>query len=84
MAYEPKDNSGSLFKNTRPQNEKSPPLSGNAMIGGVEYWVSGWTKTDKNGEKWISFAFKQKNPSAAQAQPQPAPTLDLDEDSIPF
>ena len=82
MAFEQKDNSGAIFKNNKKQNENSPPLTGNALIGGVEYWVSGWTKTDKNGEKWISFAFKPKNPTGNQQQSTKA--VDLDEDSIPF
>jgi len=82
MAYEQKDNSGAIFKNNKPKNEKSPPLTGNAMIGGVEYWVSAWSKTDKNGEKWVSFSVTPKNPSAGQRQT--AKPVDLDEDSIPF
>jgi hypothetical protein len=53
------------------------------MIGGVEYWVSGWAKNDKNGDRYVSFTFKAKNPSAAQAQTS-KPALNIDEDSIPF
>jgi hypothetical protein len=82
MAFEQKDNSGAIFKNNKKQNENSPPLTGNALIGGVEYWVSAWSKTDKNGEKWISFSVKQKNPTSDQRQATKA--VDLDEDSIPF
>ena len=83
MAFEKKDNSGAIFKNTKPKSDKSPPLTGNAMIGGIDYWVSAWSKTDKNGEKWISFAVTPKNPTAAQSQTSKV-DLDLDEDSIPF
>ena len=82
MAFEQKDNSGSIFKNRKPKNEKSPPLTGNAMVGGVEYWVSAWTKTDKNGEKWISFSFQAKNPSSEQVRHRPVAEV-LDDD-IPF
>ena len=82
MAFEQKDNSGAIIKNNKKQNENSPPLTGNALIGGVEYWVSAWTKTDKNGEKWISFAVKQKNPTVSQVQS--TSSIDLDEDLIPF
>ena len=82
MAFEQKDNSGAIFKNKNPKNEKSPPLSGKAMIGGVEYWVSAWTKTDKNDEKWISFSVNPMNPPSAQIQT--ARVVDLDEDTIPF
>jgi hypothetical protein len=82
MAFEQKENSGAIFKNNKPKNEKSPPLTGNAMIGGVEYWVAAWSKTDKNGEKWISFAVSPKNPTGGQRQT--VKQVDLDEDSIPF
>lgn len=82
MAFEQKDNSGAIFKNKNPKNEKSPPLSGKAMIAGVEYWVSAWSKTDKNGEKWISFAVNPMNPTLSQTQT--AKQVDLDEDTIPF
>jgi hypothetical protein len=82
VAFEKKDNSGAIFKNTKPKSDKSPPLTGNAMIGGVDYWVSAWSKTDKNGEKWISFAVTPKNPTNAQRQTETV--VDLDSDSIPF
>lgn len=85
MAFEKRDNSGAVFKNSRPNSDKSPPLTGNAMINGVEYWISAWTKTDKNGEKWMSLAFKEKNPSVANSQKaQATDTSSYDEDSIPF
>lgn len=82
MAYEQRDNSGSIFKNKNPKNEKSAPLSGKAMIGGAMYWVNAWSKTDKNGEKWISFSVTPMNPSAEQVQK--TSVVDLDSDTIPF
>lgn len=59
MSYETKDNSGALFPNDRRSNDAQPNSKGQALIGGVEYWVSGWTKTGKNG-KWISLSFTEK------------------------
>lgn len=85
MAFEKRDNTGAIFKNKNPKSEKSPPLTGNMMVNGVEYWVSAWSKNDKNGEKWISVALTPKNPSPAQTQRAQEPvTVDLGEDSIPF
>jgi hypothetical protein len=52
------------------------------MIGGAMYWVSAWSKTDKNGEKWISFSVTPMNPSAEQVQK--TSVVDLDSDTIPF
>ncbi|KKK66433.1 hypothetical protein LCGC14_2964140 [marine sediment metagenome] len=61
MAFEQNDNSGSLFKNNRKEKENHPDFTGSAKIKGVDYWLSGWTKTrEANGEKWISLALKPK------------------------
>lgn len=59
MAFEPRDNTGSLFKNNRKEKDTHPNSTGKAMIDGVEYYVSGWTKKDKNGDPWISLSFKK-------------------------
>ena len=85
MAFEQKDNSGVLFKNDKRENDSQPHAKGNALIDGEEYWVSAWTKTDKNGNKYQSLAFQRKAPIPA---PNPAPkqtggTFD-DLQEIPF
>ena len=61
MAYELKENSGSLFKNERREKDSHPNATGTALIGGVEYWVSAWTKEGAKG-KFQSLAFKVKEP----------------------
>lgn len=58
--YQQKDNSGTLFKNDRRDSESQPNAKGSALIDGVEYWVSAWTKTGRNGEKFQSLAFTRK------------------------
>jgi len=63
MAWEQKDFEGSLFKNSKRENDRQPNLSGSAKINGVEYWVSGWTKGEGE-KKWISLAFKAKTETA--------------------
>lgn len=68
MAYEQKDNSGSLFKNERKEKDTHPDRTGSAMIGGVPYWVNGWVKQDKNGNPWLSLAFKPKEAAAPKRQ----------------
>lgn len=92
MAYEQKELTGSLFKNKKKQTDKHPDTNGSALINDVEYWVSGWTKTTQNGEKWISLAFKPKEgvvvaQEADHRQPPkpggPKAFGDMD-DSIPF
>ena len=75
-----KENSGSLFNNNRKETDRHPDRTGTALIGGVEYYVSGWVKTDKNGNPWLSLAFKAKD---AQPQQQQAKAEDFG-DEIPF
>lgn len=65
MAYEQRDMSGSLFRNDKREKDSHPNATGSALIDGVEYWVSSWTKTDKNGHKWQSLAFKRKDAKPA-------------------
>jgi hypothetical protein len=97
MAFEPRDNSGALFLNDRREKETHPNAKGSAIIGGVEFWVSAWTKTDRNGAKFQSLSFELKDKARAGDRDQqhrqnlgnggfrasePAQT-DLD-DEIPF
>ena len=85
MAYEQKDNSGSLFKNEKKETENHPNATGSALIGGVEYWVSAWTKRDKNDKPWQSLSFKPKDAakSAGPTKSKPAWKEDFDSD-VPF
>jgi len=72
MAYETKDNSGSIFANDKKESANHPDGKGSAMIGGVEYWVSSWNKKTQEGKPWRSLAFTPKN-AAAPAPRQAAP-----------
>ena len=86
MAYEHKDNTGSLFKNDKRTEETHANARGSAMIDGVAYWMDAWTN-DKNGVKYQSVKFKRKDtqekvPAPARA-PAPALLADMDSD-IPF
>ena len=73
MAYEQRDNSGSLFKNDRKEKENHPDYKGTCMVGGVEMWMSAWLKTGANGTKFMSFSFQPKDQQQAQARQTPAP-----------
>jgi hypothetical protein len=91
MAYEQKENSGSLFKNSKKATDKHPDRTGSALIDGREYWVSGWVKQDKNGNPWMSLAFKPKDaktiPVAKADGKRVSPrnlSDDMDGDTIPF
>ena len=53
--------SGVLFKNDKEGNEARPDYTGKCEINGVEYWISSWIKTPKNGgDKFMSLSFKPK------------------------
>jgi len=90
MAFEVRDNTGSLFKNEKKDKDTHPDYTGNAMIEGREFWISAWLKTGKNGTKFFSFAFKPKDFAQKEARkPDPISTgrprqNDMDDDIIPF
>jgi|SRR6185437_2581806 len=60
MAYELKDDSGSLFRNNKKEKDTHPDYTGQAMIHGAQYWVSAWLKTSQDGKKFFSMAYKPK------------------------
>ena len=45
MAYEKRDNSGSMFKNDKKEKDSHPDFTGSATIDGTDYWISSWIKT---------------------------------------
>jgi len=65
MAYEHKENSGSIFKNEKREKDTHPHMTGTALIDGKEYWVSAWTKEGQKG-RWQSLAFKPKEEKAQE------------------
>lgn len=61
------DNSGSMFKNDRKSKDAHPDISGSALVGGVEYYVSGWRKSGTKGD-FYSLSFKVKDAPAAVSE----------------
>lgn len=84
MAYEQRDNSGSLFKNNKPRNEKSPQFQGKAMIGGVMHFFDAWQKKTSNGETYFSCSFKAMEQVKQKEVKSSATTGDDFDSDIPF
>lgn len=80
---------GALFKNDRRTKDTQPNLRGQINVGGVEYWLSGWTKEIQNGpragEHMISLAVTPKEEGQRNygGSPPAQGQDDFDED-IPF
>jgi hypothetical protein len=60
MAYEPKDLTGSLFKNDRKEKDTHADYRGSALLNGDEYWLDAWINKDRNGNSYMSLKFKRK------------------------
>jgi hypothetical protein len=76
MAYEQRDNSGSLFKNSEKTsaNPNWADYQGKIMVDGKLHYLSAWMKESAGGVKFMSLATK---PVAEQATAVQANTDDL-------
>lgn len=72
---------GSLFKNDKKTTDKHPDYKGSAQIEGVEYWLSAWVNTSRDGRKYMKLKFEPKQ--TEQAAAAPIVTDDTDDD-LPF
>lgn len=74
-----RDFSGVFFKNDRKSRYTDADYNGSATINGAEYWLNGWVKVSKAGNKCLSLSLKPKQ--------EPRSTKSLKEDldnEIPF
>lgn len=88
MGYEKKDMSGTLFRNDKREKDSHPNAQGTAIIEGIEYWVSAWTKDGAKG-KFQSLSFKRKDAAVAKTTNQPERKSygnrdDSDPNDLPF
>ena len=62
-----KELSGSL-NTCQATGDKDRNFKGACMIGGVEFWISGWLNRNDDGSQWVNLKFNPKE----QRQAQPA------------
>jgi len=79
MAFEPKEGSGAIFKNTRKGNPAQPDYTGNCVIGGKVMRIAAWIKEGKQG-KFMSLSIQEDKPAEKPA----APKADEFKDDIPW
>jgi hypothetical protein len=67
MAYTPKPNSGSLFKNDKKSTDQHPDWNGTLLVGSVEYRLSAWVKEGKKGKFFSLSLTPAKKPTSSAA-----------------
>jgi uncharacterized protein (DUF736 family) len=63
--YQPKEGTGSLFKNEKKTAENQPDYRGSTNIGGTNYILAGWIKEAKNGSKFLSLKIQKEADNSA-------------------
>lgn len=66
----PRDNAGVLFRNKRKKTENHPDFQGEGLIGGREWYISGWARESAQGNRYTSLAFKPKAPKPEYQAPK--------------
>jgi len=84
MAYETRDNSGSMFKNTRKEKDTHADMTGEIMVDGKLFWINGWRKVDKNGNPWYSMSVRPKTAKSENDRSVSNGRPSTIDDEIPF
>ena len=79
MAYEEKDQSGTLFNNDRKQRDSQPDWTGKAIVNGTPVYVSGWNKDGR-----ISLAFKNREAGSFEKKDTATKAQAPLDDDLPF
>jgi uncharacterized protein (DUF736 family) len=80
--YQPKEGTGSLFKNEKKTADNQPDYKGNLMQGGTLYELAGWVKESKTGKKFVSLKIDSRQ-MHADKKPEASNSPENDGD-LPF
>lgn len=84
MADYDNTNRGSLFKNTKKEEDRHPDYNGSINVEGTEYWLNAWIKeSKKDGTKFFSLSVKEKQDSPRQSS-APTRKAKADDSDLPF
>ena len=67
MERETRNNSGVLFRSDKKESEKHPDYRGSIVVDGKDYWISGWSKVSKGGQKFLSLSVRKKEDQVRQS-----------------
>jgi hypothetical protein len=87
MAFEMKDNTGSLFPNDKKETDSQPDKRGTFIVDGKPYWVSAWDNVAASGIPYQALKFKLKeeyNPKSPQKEPARGGGFSTMKDDVPF
>lgn len=86
-------NTGMMMRNSNRETERHPEFTGSLNVDGVDYWLSAWVNTGKEGSKIagqkyfsIKITLKEAKGAAKKGAKKPSEAFDdsdLDDD-IPF
>jgi hypothetical protein len=82
---------GVAFPNDKASTDKHPQMTGTCEIEKVKYFMSVWKKMDRNGNEFLSFAFKRADQAVVKSTPQmqqpiaqAAAKQEIEDSDIPF
>lgn len=82
--YERKHGDFTMFEQMDKKSDKHADFNGKILLDGKEYWISGWKKKSKNGDKFISGRVgNEVNAKPSESFSKPAKKHDSD-DEIPW
>lgn len=67
MSNHSNENRGTIAKNDRKESDNHPDIAGSLNVGGKDYWINGWLKTNsRDGSKFYSLTVKPKQERAQE------------------